>query len=104
MDLPVLTNKDIDDLVNFAVRHKFDFVAASFVQSGDDVRWVFGEGGGSMEAAGAGARRRGQQGMVHAHGRRRRQGCCPVQAGVTRVAVRCIALCSSVVSRYVPEL
>lgn len=38
VDLPVLTNKDIDDLVNFAVRHKFDFVAASFVQSGDDVR------------------------------------------------------------------
>lgn len=36
--MPVLTNKDIDDLVNFAVRHKFDFVAASFVQSGDDVR------------------------------------------------------------------
>lgn len=40
VDLPVLTSKDIDDLVNFAVRHKFDFVAASFVQSGDDVRWV----------------------------------------------------------------
>jgi len=26
-------------LVNFAVRHKMDYVAASFVQSGDDVRW-----------------------------------------------------------------
>jgi pyruvate kinase len=38
VDLPVLTSKDIDDLVNFAVRHKFDFVAASFVQSGDDIR------------------------------------------------------------------
>lgn len=38
VDLPVLTSKDINDLVNFAVRHKFDFVAASFVQSGDDVR------------------------------------------------------------------
>lgn len=25
-------------LVNFAVRHKMDYVAASFVQSGDDVR------------------------------------------------------------------
>jgi pyruvate kinase len=38
VDLPVLTSKDIDDLVNFAVRYKMDFVAASFVQSGDDVR------------------------------------------------------------------
>lgn len=25
-------------LVNFAVRHRMDYVAASFVQSGDDVR------------------------------------------------------------------
>jgi pyruvate kinase len=38
VDLPVLTSKDINDLVNFAVRHQMDFVAASFVQSGDDVR------------------------------------------------------------------
>jgi pyruvate kinase len=38
VDLPVLTSKDINDLVNFAVRHGMDFVAASFVQSGDDVR------------------------------------------------------------------
>eukprot|EP00775_Hariotina_reticulata_P004018 gene4018-4268_t len=40
VDLPVLTSKDIDDLVNFAVRYKMDFVAASFVQSGDDVRFI----------------------------------------------------------------
>ncbi|KAF8059377.1 hypothetical protein HT031_005182 [Scenedesmus sp. PABB004] len=40
VDLPVLTSKDINDLVCFAVRHKFDFVAASFVQSGDDVRFI----------------------------------------------------------------
>lgn len=38
VDLPVLTSKDVNDLVNFAVRHRMDFVAASFVQSGDDVR------------------------------------------------------------------
>lgn len=41
VDLPVLTDKDIDDLVNFAVRNKMHFVAASFVQSGNDVRWVW---------------------------------------------------------------
>ncbi|WIA36024.1 hypothetical protein OEZ86_007385 [Tetradesmus obliquus] len=40
VDLPVLTRKDIADLVNFAVRHGMDFVAASFVQSGDDVRFI----------------------------------------------------------------
>ncbi|KAF6260138.1 pyruvate kinase [Scenedesmus sp. NREL 46B-D3] len=40
VDLPVLTSKDINDLVNFAVRHGMDFVAASFVQSGDDVRFI----------------------------------------------------------------
>ena len=40
VDIPVLTDKDIDDLVNFAVRFKMDYVAASFVQSGNDVRCV----------------------------------------------------------------
>ncbi len=38
VDLPVLTPKDINDLVNFAVRNKMDFVAASFVQTANDVR------------------------------------------------------------------
>ena len=32
VDLPVLQPKDIDDLQNFAVPHKVDFIAASFVQ------------------------------------------------------------------------
>ena len=32
VDIPVLTEKDIDDLQNFAAKHKMDFVAASFVQ------------------------------------------------------------------------
>eukprot|EP00878_Enallax_costatus_P018990 GHUV01020018.1.p1 GENE.GHUV01020018.1~~GHUV01020018.1.p1 ORF type:complete len:421 (+),score=89.48 GHUV01020018.1:770-2032(+) len=40
VDLPVLTSRDINDLVNFAVRYDFDYVAASFVQSGDDVRFI----------------------------------------------------------------
>jgi pyruvate kinase len=40
VDMLVLTDKDLDDLVNFAVRHKMDYVAASFVQSADDVRLI----------------------------------------------------------------
>lgn len=34
VDIPVLTDKDIDDLQNFAAKHELDFVAASFVQVG----------------------------------------------------------------------
>jgi len=40
VDIPVLTEKDIDDLQNFCVKHKMDYVAASFVQSGDDVKFI----------------------------------------------------------------
>ena len=40
VDIPVLTEKDIDDLVNFGCKHGVDFVAASFVQSGEDVRFI----------------------------------------------------------------
>ena len=32
VDIPVLTENDIDDLKNFACKHMVDFVAASFVQ------------------------------------------------------------------------
>jgi pyruvate kinase len=41
--------QDIDDLQNFACKHKLDFVAASFVQSKDDVlfiRRILDEAGG----------------------------------------------------------
>ncbi len=40
VDIPVLTDKDIDDLKNFAAKHKMDFVAASFVQSAADVQFI----------------------------------------------------------------
>jgi Pyruvate kinase, barrel domain len=40
VDLPVLLEKDINDLQHFACKHKFDFVAASFVQSANDVRFI----------------------------------------------------------------
>jgi pyruvate kinase len=40
IDLPVLTDKDVNDLKEFACKHKVDFVAASFVQSAADVRYI----------------------------------------------------------------
>mmetsp|Transcript_101232 Transcript_101232/g.264473 ORF Transcript_101232/g.264473 Transcript_101232/m.264473 type:complete len:511 (-) Transcript_101232:269-1801(-) len=40
VDLPVLQEKDIDDLVNFGIPHAVDFVAASFVQSAADVKLI----------------------------------------------------------------
>ena len=42
VDLPVLQAKDINDLQNFAVPHKVDFIAASFVQSAADVHFIRG--------------------------------------------------------------
>jgi pyruvate kinase len=38
VDLPVLGPKDVDDVQGFAAQRGMDFVAASFVQSADDVR------------------------------------------------------------------
>lgn len=49
VDLPVLMEKDVHDLQNFACKHGVDFVAASFVQSKEDVlfiRSVLDEAGG----------------------------------------------------------
>lgn len=49
VDIPVLTEKDINDLQNFACKHSMDFVAASFVQTKADVqliRKVLDEAGG----------------------------------------------------------
>jgi len=40
VEIPVLTEKDIDDLQNFAAKHRMDFVAASFVQSAADVQFI----------------------------------------------------------------
>jgi len=40
VDLPVLQPKDIDDLQNFGVKHKVDFIAASFVQSAEDIHFI----------------------------------------------------------------
>jgi hypothetical protein len=49
VDLPVLMQKDIDDLQQFAAKHEMDFVAASFVQTKEDVlniRQVLDDAGG----------------------------------------------------------
>merc|ERR1719487_2736017 len=40
VDLPVLQPKDIDDLQNFGVPNKVDFIAASFVQSAEDIHFI----------------------------------------------------------------
>ena len=46
VDLPTLTDKDIDDIKSWGVKHNVDFIAASFVRKADDVhkiREVLGE-------------------------------------------------------------
>jgi pyruvate kinase len=48
VDLPTISEKDRDDLVNFAAKHRMDFVAASFVRTARDVdviRQTLGERG-----------------------------------------------------------
>ncbi|GIX60968.1 pyruvate kinase PyK1 [Babesia caballi] len=48
VDLPVLGEKDINDIVNFAIPNNFDFIALSFSQTADDIREcrrVLGEAG-----------------------------------------------------------
>ncbi|KAG2495346.1 hypothetical protein HYH03_006615 [Edaphochlamys debaryana] len=40
VDIPVLTPKDVEDLQLFCVKNKMDFVAASFVQSAADVKFI----------------------------------------------------------------
>jgi pyruvate kinase len=38
VDLPTFTEKDVDDIVNFGIKHKVDFIAASFVRKASDVK------------------------------------------------------------------
>uniref|UniRef100_A0A7S1B1A8 Pyruvate kinase n=1 Tax=Noctiluca scintillans TaxID=2966 RepID=A0A7S1B1A8_NOCSC len=40
VELPVLQEKDVKDLVEFGIPHAVDFVAASFVQSAEDVQFI----------------------------------------------------------------
>ncbi len=48
VDLPTLTDKDIDDIKNWGIKHNVDFIAASFVRKAADVhkiKEVLGEEG-----------------------------------------------------------
>jgi len=40
VDLPTLTEKDIDDIQNWGIKHEVDYIAASFVRKGADVRKI----------------------------------------------------------------
>merc|ERR1712091_369740 len=40
VDLPVLQEKDVNDLLQFGIPMGVDFIAASFVQSRDDVKLI----------------------------------------------------------------
>lgn len=40
VNLPVIGDKDKDDILNFCIPNNMNFVAASFVQSGNDVRMI----------------------------------------------------------------
>ena len=49
VDLPTFTEKDINDIVNFGIKHKVDIIAASFVRKASDVtnlRQLLAEHGG----------------------------------------------------------
>lgn len=51
VDLPTLTDKDKDDLLQWGVKNQVDFIAASFVRKGadlDTIRSVLGEEGASI--------------------------------------------------------
>ena len=51
VDLPTLTEKDINDIANWGCKHGVDFIAASFVRKASDVtniRQVLAENGGSQ--------------------------------------------------------
>jgi len=40
VDLPILKDKDIDDLTNFGLKHKVDYIAASFVQNKENLKTI----------------------------------------------------------------
>lgn len=50
VELPTFTDKDVNDIVNFACKYKMDFIAASFIRKASDVtnlRKLITENGGS---------------------------------------------------------
>lgn len=52
VDLPTLTEKDIDDIVNWGIPNDVDFIAASFVRKASDIhtiRQVLGDKGSGIK-------------------------------------------------------
>jgi len=52
VDLPTLTEKDIDDIVNWGIKNEVDFIAASFVRKASDVhklREILGDMDGKIK-------------------------------------------------------
>jgi pyruvate kinase len=50
VDLPTLTEKDVDDIVNWGIKNDIDLIAASFVRKASDVQYIrkiLAENGGS---------------------------------------------------------
>jgi pyruvate kinase len=67
VDLPTLTEKDVDDITNWAVPNEIDFIAASFVRKGSDIDtirqvcrgvWVGTQAGHIVPRGGGGIRAR----------------------------------------------
>lgn len=49
VDLPTFTDKDVDDIINFGIKNRVDFIAASFVRKASDVsnlRQLLADNGG----------------------------------------------------------
>ena len=52
VDLPTLTEKDVDDIVNWGIKNEVDYIAASFVRKASDVtqiRQILGEKDGHIK-------------------------------------------------------
>ena len=50
VDLPTFTEKDVDDIVNFGIKQGVEFIAASFIRTGQDVlnlKKLLADNGGS---------------------------------------------------------
>jgi pyruvate kinase len=43
LNLPVLTEVDIDDITDFGIKRNFDFIAASYIRSSDDIQTIRNE-------------------------------------------------------------
>jgi hypothetical protein len=50
VDLPTLTDKDIDDIVNWGIPNEIDTIAASFVRKGEDLDYIRQVGAGARLA------------------------------------------------------